>query len=282
MVDNGNDSGSAQREEQGPNPGLKTDTTLWETPNIPSRGPETAESKKKGGGGCDLQTSVENWATPGGTEDKRADQPSPKNRGRKDGEPRHTTFDAVAFVPPQQEVTTWAAPNTPNGGRMPAPESMSDTGQKPDVRKGQVDLNHQTFLWSTPAASKANDGETSETWEARAEELKEKKINGNGAGAPLPIMPQQFHGQAPSPQAPALDLTALYRMFSRLSKEEMRTAAIAFLRSLQSGRSGSKSSRSGPTLPPQLAKRKRRRLNTKFVQWLMSFPEGWTSAEPMR
>jgi hypothetical protein len=46
------------------------------------------------------------------------------------------------------------------------------------------------------------------------------------------------------------------------------------LRSLASGRSGSESSKSDQTLP-------RRRLNPLFVEWLMGFPEGWISVEPI-
>jgi hypothetical protein len=41
--------------------------------------------------------------------------------------------------------------------------------------------------WPTPGAQISNDGETPETWQARADKLKEKGINGNGAGMPLSI-----------------------------------------------------------------------------------------------
>jgi DNA (cytosine-5)-methyltransferase 1 len=42
-------------------------------------------------------------------------------------------------------------------------------------------------LLPTPAASNPNDGESPDTWLARAEQLRAKGINGNGAGMPLAI-----------------------------------------------------------------------------------------------
>jgi hypothetical protein len=53
--------------------------------------------------------------------------------------------------------------------------------------------------WPTPDASVAQDGEGVETWSARREILKAKKINGNGAGTPLSIAAQQW----PTPTVPA-------------------------------------------------------------------------------
>lgn len=54
----------------------------------------------------------------------------------------------------------------------------------------------QIQLWSTPGAAISNDGETPETWQARADKLKEKHINGNGAGTPLAIAAQQWASPA--------------------------------------------------------------------------------------
>lgn len=88
------------------------------------------------------------------------------------------------------------------------------------------------------------------------------------------LQTQAEHYSAPSHQGQGLDLTALLIRFSRTSKEELKEQAVAFLRSLASGRSGSESSKSDQTLP-------RRRLNPLFVEWLMGFPEGWISVEPI-
>tara|TARA_R100000963_G_C4577637_1_gene59978 strand:+ start:159 stop:536 length:378 start_codon:yes stop_codon:yes gene_type:complete len=56
-------------------------------------------------------------------------------------------------------------------------------------------------LWPTPSASVANDGETPQTWQARADKLKEKGINGNGAGTPLTVEAMRWSSQPPSPLA---------------------------------------------------------------------------------
>lgn len=53
----------------------------------------------------------------------------------------------------------------------------------------------KTGMLPTPAASNPNDGEGPETWHARAEVLKEKHGNGNGAGIPLSIAAQDATGQ---------------------------------------------------------------------------------------
>lgn len=142
MAENGSDNGSAQRLEQGPNPGLKTDAATW--------------------------------AIPAATDGKRGSEMSEAQRTRKEGQPKILNYEAEEF----------------SGRSRPDQDS---------------------------------------------------------------------------------DLTALWQTFSRLSKEEMATAAIDFLRNLASGRRGSASSHPGPT--------SRRQLNTAFVEWLMGFPAGWVSAE---
>jgi len=48
-------------------------------------------------------------------------------------------------------------------------------------------LGRQVTRWSTPSAAMHNDGESVESWRTRQKRLKEKKINGNGAGEPLTI-----------------------------------------------------------------------------------------------
>lgn len=50
-------------------------------------------------------------------------------------------------------------------------------------------------LWSTPSAGNFNDSETPQSWRARADALKEKGINGNGAGIPLAIQAKETVGR---------------------------------------------------------------------------------------
>lgn len=49
-----------------------------------------------------------------------------------------------------------------------------------------------SLQWPTPAAGMPNDGEEPETWRARADLLKAKGMNGNGAGMPLAIAAKQW------------------------------------------------------------------------------------------
>lgn len=46
-------------------------------------------------------------------------------------------------------------------------------------------------LWATPSAGVFNDAESPESWHQRADALKQKGINGNGAGTPLGIQAQE-------------------------------------------------------------------------------------------
>jgi hypothetical protein len=51
----------------------------------------------------------------------------------------------------------WKTPDVPNGGRS-MPEGMTLTGRKMDGTKGQVGLENQAKMWTTPSATDANRG----------------------------------------------------------------------------------------------------------------------------
>jgi hypothetical protein len=53
-------------------------------------------------------------------------------------------------------------------------------------------IREQAAQWATPSAQISNDGESPETWHARAAKLKEKHGNGNGAGLPLTVAAVQW------------------------------------------------------------------------------------------
>lgn len=72
----------------------------------------------------------------------------------------------------------WPAVIVPNGGRLGRRTGRGRAGQ---IRH----LEMLAFLWPAASALVAQDGEAPETWLARREELKEQKVNGNGAGMPL-------------------------------------------------------------------------------------------------
>lgn len=95
-------------------------------------------------------------------------------------------------------VEMWPTPNT----APEAPNSGLDRGNGVErVRsKSQCLAEHAeqavAGIWPTPNAQVSNDGETPETWQARADKIKEQGINGNGAGTPLAIAAQQWQSPA--------------------------------------------------------------------------------------
>lgn len=95
------------------------------------------------------------------------------------------------------EAAMWLTPNVPNGGRSVSEELVQSKGMTPEGEKRTVGLESQVRYWPTPSASIANDGESPETWHARAATLKAKHGNGNGAGLPLTIATAQW----PTPAA---------------------------------------------------------------------------------
>ncbi len=79
-----------------------------------------------------------------------------------------------------QEARMWPTPNT-------APESKQlGSNQK----SSPPSLGEAVKQWPTPAASAPNVDEAPASWLARQEKLKEKGINGNGAGMPLGVASQ--------------------------------------------------------------------------------------------
>jgi len=81
------------------------------------------------------------------------------------------------------------------GGVLPTPKANS--AMTVDLRTQQdrpeLQPNLETVMarmLPTPSACVANDGERPETWLARRERVKAKRINGNGMGMPLTIAAQ--------------------------------------------------------------------------------------------
>ncbi len=92
--------------------------------------------------------------------------------------------------------------------------------------------------WPTPDANVMNDGESAETWHARAELLKEKGYNGNGAGIPL---------------------------------------AVACLSSLPDPVPLTSGARCWCGIPGCDLQAHKRKLSPLFGEWLQGIPIGWTS-----
>tara|TARA_R110002110_G_scaffold69439_9_gene187209 strand:- start:526 stop:1089 length:564 start_codon:yes stop_codon:yes gene_type:complete len=113
-------------------------------------------------------------------------------------------------------------------------------------------------MWPTPSASVANDGETPETWQARADKLKEKGINGNGAGTPLTVEAMKWS-------------TPTARDWKDGSNPSMNVPTNALL-----GRQAPRVT--GKVFHPgsgQQSEPIRLRLNPCFVAWLQGMPTPW-------
>lgn len=109
-------------------------------------------------------------------------------------------------------------------------------------------------LWPTPDAAVMNDGEDLASWEGRRDRLKDEGYNRNGMGTPLTIASQQW----PSPTT--MDAAGFHG-----TKDEGRTSEL-------SGRT-----LAGVTEGPA----RKKRLNPRFVTWLMGLPLGLTNFEPV-
>lgn len=245
-----------------------SDCFCWQSPMTPNGGrigARTEEGREGADSGLEFVSQSWNWPA-ARSEDGEACGNHP------------VAMDSLTGV-----TTNWATPNIPNRG-METAESKAKGGG------GGEDLQTQASLWLSPhgmagidSTGKAGAGgefaeETTKWMQPGANDFKVSAKMGQRCGQ---LDEQAEHYSAPSHQAPALDLTALLKRFSLLSKAERAAPMIAFLRSLLSTRSGNASSKSGQTSRQPSAKTKRRRLNQAFVTWLMNFPEGWTSLEPI-
>lgn len=230
----------------------------WMTPNVPNGGrhvpPELVESRgmtedgKKRTVGLESQTKY--WATP------RA------NDAEKRGQVAHRPNmpDLVG------QSQAWPTPRGTDGTKGGPNQAGS---------KGDMMLPSAAAQWPTPSASIANDGESPETWHARAAKLKEKHGNGNGAGLPLTVAASQW----PTPAArdskgPNSEQHALETGGGRKNMDQLSNFVAHSSHQAQPTQPGPTSSPNGPGSPQPSTKR----LNPYFTEWLMGWPEGWTSA----
>lgn len=145
-------------------------------------------------------------------------------------------------------IRRWSTP-TAHDGRRPALDEHSKQG---------ANLSRDVSIWPTPDANAMNDGESWESWESRRARLAEKGINGNGAGIPLAIAANHW---ATPKASDGIKPSAGVRTTSDLSHQAQAMPT-----------DGEEFSRSGQT--------SRRRLNPRFVAWLMGLPPTWCEVEP--
>jgi hypothetical protein len=186
----------------------------WPTPQT-ADGERGSQTPMRGDGNPTMRGAALQWATPSA-------------RDWRSGDASDQTMERNARPLNEQVVSRWATPDTFNrksrkaltastengrrsgGGNSSPPglEQMAElhAGVMPPEMEG-IPLPPATrtmveSLWPTPDASVANDGEGPETWRARQEILKEKHVNGNGAGVPLSILAQEATTEWATPNVP--------------------------------------------------------------------------------
>lgn len=186
-----------------------------------------------------------------------------------------------------------------------ATPTMSDTTgpSKTAGQQGAPNLRTQADAWPTPSAAMMNDGESPESWQARADGLKQKHINGNGAGMPLTIAVKKW----PTPTAQDSEQAGGKECIAKGNRRPTTTSAVMAwptpasrdhkgqdLASRNGGASLSHAAQTGVfshSLPPDQATpagplfsrpspSTPQRLNPVFGEWLMGWPSQWTKAAP--
>lgn len=137
-------------------------------------------------------------------------------------------------------------------------------------------------LWPTPDASRANETESLETFEARQAALKAQGKNGNGCGTPLGVAVRQewptptvsgnHNRKGASPESGDGLATAVQ------GRQLWATAtATATARDSRSGKASAEThARNARPLSEQVGDL----LNPAWVELLMGFPPGWTAGVP--
>lgn len=177
-------------------------------------------------------------------------------------------------------LPTWERPTSGSDCSYWPTVAVGDNHNRRGASSTAVDgLATAAVRWPTPNASVANDGERPETWRARAELLKEKHGNGNGAGTPLSIAAQEFW---PTPNVPnggrsmsAEDVAAKGKTAKGKRQVQLENVAKFHSEEVCSHPAPETETAGESSSPPT------RRLNPLFVEMLQGFPIGWTGCAPL-
>jgi hypothetical protein len=125
-----------------------------------------------------------------------------------------------------------------------------------------------------------NDGESLESWRARAETLKAKGYNGNGAGMPIAIAAQMAGWPSPMAGTPAQNG---YNEAGNNDSSRRTVDLVGWPTPCQQDGPKGGPSQGDDRLPGAAASsslvptEKRGALNPRFSLWLMGFPAEWAS-----
>lgn len=234
--------------KQGANPGLKDTAIQWPTAGADRVNTRT-DTCLSGDGretpnklGWAVANWPDQWGTPSASDWKRGGQDYyPYQKERPEGRPAILNYDATTFPP-----SPWATPNARDhkGQDLPSRQGV------PSLPTVAAEIPPQP--WATPSDYNATNGCTPEAWEARKAKHQERKINGNGIGRALAVESQTFPS-SPQPETTTGDgsgysalILLLCRLFGVQTEAEFRAVPKS--------------------------------LNPNFVDFLMGWPIGWSSA----
>lgn len=190
--------------------------------------------------------------------------------------------------------SSWQSPQTSdcNGARQPdgkrslglntqtgawATPRANDSEKRGTVaERSTPELVSMTQHWPTPSAAVTNLTESPESWQARADGLKEKHGNGNGAGMPLTVAASAWPTPASRDQKGENSIEHMTNGGGRIMHIDRLPNFVMyhFSHRDQTMTDGPQSLQQDPTSPLRL------RLNPQFVDWLMGWLPGMTSTEP--
>lgn len=225
----------------------------WETPNAHERTFDAREVDH----GIQLANQVSNWPT--ATAQDAASSSADAKYGTVNRTPGTTLTDAIR---------KWQSPRA---------SEAEHAGRVTRNHNGQIGLAEQTNNWPTPNASLVNDGESPETFFARAQRRKvDKNDNGNGNGTALTIAAKAWPTPAARDQKGENSPAHMIRTDGRSTNHADQLPNFVMLLYSHPDQpipDGETSSESAPAARP--------RLNPVFVCWLMGWPSHWTRAEPI-
>jgi len=179
------------------------------------------------------------------------------------------------------EIDQWSKPNIEQFAELAMgvlPREFHSTDELTPQARTVYDAGQR--LWMRPTAGNFNDGESPESWRARAETLKEKGINGNGAGLPLSVQAKEVTGRLwsrPNTQRGG----GVHRSGNRSDEMLLPGQALEVMTSLSGPRSPTTQTDGEPCSTPDLTSL---RLSPLFDEWLLFGREmiGWTCVCPAR
>jgi hypothetical protein len=262
--------------------------SAWLTPATTDVfGNRELDGKRSGG----LNTQGSNWSTPT-TSDSEGISGGPNRRGSLkndskgwmtpsavDGNRGDYTLENGDKESPQDSLQGQAKKLT-KSWPTPRAEDSEQTGRSADRRSTSPPDNLPEMIrsmWPTPDAHLSNDGESPESWLARKALHAEKEENATRAGMPLAIAAQMYPAMYPTPAARDAK--------GANSKEHVTTNGTGAMHMDQLPNFVEHSlpdfSRPDPknTTTGEQSSTSTRRLNPRFVEWLMGWPIAWTDCD---